>query len=60
METGPLVRITEGVKNKERNYASLLMDPFDRAQTEYYTTGQLALIDVRTGAVTKVGTPARC
>jgi dipeptidyl aminopeptidase/acylaminoacyl peptidase len=57
IETGPQVRMTPGKKIATRNYASLLMDPFDKAQMEYYVTGQLALVDVKSGAVTKVGAP---
>ena len=57
-ETGPLVRMTEGVKNKERNYASLLRDPYEQDLLEYYTTGQLALVDATSGDVRTIGTPA--
>ena len=58
IETGPLVRITDGDKDKTRVYASLLRDPFERELMEYYVTGQLATIDARTGAVKKIGAPA--
>jgi dipeptidyl aminopeptidase/acylaminoacyl peptidase len=58
IETGPLVRITEGVKNKERNYASLLRDPYEKELLEWYATGQLALVDAKSGAVRRVGAPA--
>lgn len=58
IETGPQVRMTMGKKISTRNYASLLMDPYDKAEMEYYVTGQLALIDVKTGVATKVGAPA--
>jgi len=58
IETGPQVRMTMGKKISTRNYASLLMDPYDKAQMEYYVTGQLALLDVKTGVATKVGAPA--
>jgi dipeptidyl aminopeptidase/acylaminoacyl peptidase len=58
VETGPLVRMTDGKKDKTRNYASLLRDPFEREQLEYFTTGQLALVDAKSGAITKVGAPA--
>ncbi len=57
--TGPLVRTwTDGKKAAERNYASLLEDPFEAELMEYYVTGQLALIDVKTKAVRKIGAPA--
>jgi dipeptidyl aminopeptidase/acylaminoacyl peptidase len=56
--TGPQVRVwTEGVKAAERNYWSLLQDPYEQELLEYYTTGQLASIDVKTKAVKKVGAP---
>jgi dipeptidyl aminopeptidase/acylaminoacyl peptidase len=57
--TGPLVRTwMDGVKDGERNYASLLNEPFDMELMEYYVTGQLAVIDVKTRAVRKIGAPA--
>ncbi len=59
IETGPLVRMTNpGEKDKNRNYASLLRDPYEKDLLEYYTTGQLAVIDGRSGAVKKIGQPA--
>ena len=58
IQTGPQVRMTMGKKISTRNYASLLMDSYDKAQMEYYVTGQLALLDVKTGLATKVGAPS--
>ena len=56
--TGPLVRLwTDGQKDAEVNYASLLQDPFDMALMKYFITGQVALIDVKTKAVKKIGAP---
>lgn len=56
--TGPLVRTwTDGIKAPERNYASLLSDPFDVDLLEYYVTGQLALVDVKTKVAKKIGVP---
>jgi dipeptidyl aminopeptidase/acylaminoacyl peptidase len=57
VETGPLVRLTDEKKEKTRIYASLLRDPFEKDQLEYFTTGQLALVDVKSGAVRKIGAP---
>jgi dipeptidyl aminopeptidase/acylaminoacyl peptidase len=55
----PLVRLwTDGVKTPERNHWSLLQDPIEMDQLEYYGTGQLALIDARTRRVTRIGAPA--
>ena len=57
--TGPIVRLAmDPVKDSERNYASLLNDPYDADLLEYYTTGQLALIDVKAHTAKKIGAPA--
>jgi dipeptidyl aminopeptidase/acylaminoacyl peptidase len=58
IEDGPQVRLTEGRKLPQRIYFSLLEDPHDQAILEYYTTGQLAQIDVKSKVVKKIGTPA--
>ncbi len=58
IETGPLVRMTDGHKDRTRTYASLLRDPYEREMMEYYVTGQLALVDVGSGAVRRIGAPA--
>jgi dipeptidyl aminopeptidase/acylaminoacyl peptidase len=56
---GPQVRLwMDGVKEPERNFASLLQDPYEMALLEYYVTGQLAVIDVKSRAVKKIGAPA--
>ena len=57
--TGPMVRLwMDSVESSQRNFASLLQEPFDQQLMEYFVTGQLALIDVRSRAVTPVGGPA--
>ncbi|HVZ76537.1 MAG TPA: hypothetical protein VG818_00980, partial [Gemmatimonadaceae bacterium] len=56
--TGPTVRMNDGEKRPNREFASLLDDPYDKAQMEYYVTGQLAVVDVKTRATRKVGAPA--
>ncbi|MCX5766446.1 MAG: prolyl oligopeptidase family serine peptidase [Gemmatimonadetes bacterium] len=57
--TGPLVRTwTDGNKDPERNFWSLLQDPYEQELLEYYTTGQLALLDVKTKTSRKIGAPA--
>lgn len=57
--TGPRVRLwVDSIKEPERNFASLLDNPYQKALMKYYVTGQLALIDVKTRAVTKIGAPA--
>ena len=59
LATGPKVRLTTpGAKNKTPTFADLLEWPSERDLLEYYTTGQLATIDVRSRAVRKIGTPA--
>ncbi|HET7631198.1 MAG TPA: prolyl oligopeptidase family serine peptidase, partial [Gemmatimonadaceae bacterium] len=57
--TGPTVRLwLDGVKEPERNFASLLDDPGDKALMKYYITGQLGVVNVKTHALAKVGAPA--
>ena len=56
---GPRVRLwLNGAKEPERNFASLLDEPYDMELMKYYVTGQLAVIDVKTHIVKKVGAPA--
>jgi dipeptidyl aminopeptidase/acylaminoacyl peptidase len=54
---GPVVRMTGGMKNHTPTYASLMQTPLEKAQLEYFATGQLARIDMK-GAVKSLGTPA--
>ena len=58
VEDGPQVRMTEGKTIPQRIHFSLLEDPHDQAILKYYTTGQLAQVDVKSKAVRKVGAPA--
>ncbi len=58
VETGPLVRTSDGRVLQNRNYASLLRDQYDKDLLDYYSLGQLAMIDVKTHAVKKIGAPA--
>src|SRR5690606_30949831 len=48
--TEPMVRVNEGNKLKTRTYADLLESNHDKALVEYYSIGQLALIDVKSRA----------
>ncbi|MGH7678689.1 MAG: S9 family peptidase [Gemmatimonadaceae bacterium] len=58
IEDGPQVRLSEGGRAlPQRVYPSLLMDPHDKDLLKYYTTVQLALIDVKSKAVRKIGQP---
>ena len=57
--TGPQVKLAEEKdKNRLRNYASLMATSHHQALLEWHTTGQVALVDVQTRAVTKIGQPA--
>src|SRR5215831_10997211 len=59
VETGPLVRTSEAGKVlQNRNYASLLRDQYEKDLLDYYTLGQLAVIDVKSKTVKKIGAPA--
>ncbi len=55
--TEPLVRLNEDKKLHTEFYPSLLDSPHDKALLEYYTTGQLAIIDTKTKLVKKIGAP---
>ncbi|HEY4132076.1 MAG TPA: hypothetical protein VGM50_15800, partial [Gemmatimonadaceae bacterium] len=57
--TGPLIRSSTADKPKvNRNYQSLLEDQTDYDLVDYYTNGQLAVIDVKSKAIKKIGGPA--
>jgi len=57
--TGPQVRVwMEGKPSPQRNFFSLLEEPFDRDLMEWYVTGQLAVVDVKSRTVRKIGSPA--
>ena len=57
IEDGPTVRLTESRAVPQPVHASLLLDQHDKALLKYYATGQLALIDVKSKAVKKIGAP---
>jgi len=57
VEDGPMVRMTNSKALPQPVHASLLQDPHDKAQLKYYSTGQLAMIDVKTKAIKKIGAP---
>lgn len=56
--TEPKVRVTRGGTNPSRTYRYLLESPYDMKLLEHLATGQLALIDIADGKVTKVGFPS--
>jgi dipeptidyl aminopeptidase/acylaminoacyl peptidase len=47
VEDGPEVRLTESRVVPQVIHPSLLEDPHDKAMLKYYTTGQLAIVDVK-------------
>ncbi|HVK12003.1 MAG TPA: hypothetical protein VM597_24735, partial [Gemmataceae bacterium] len=55
---GPKVRVARDGPNPSRTYRYLLESPADMRQLEHLITGQLAVIDVADGKVTRVGGPA--
>jgi len=56
--TGPEIRVAQDdARNRLRTYASLMTTPHEFDLLEWHSTGQLALIDVQSQAITKVGTP---
>lgn len=58
IEDGPQVRLTEGKAIPQRVHWSLLEDAHDQALLKYYTTGQLAQIEVKSKVIRKIGAPA--
>ncbi|HYW32825.1 MAG TPA: prolyl oligopeptidase family serine peptidase [Gemmatimonas sp.] len=54
---GPQVRLTGSRAVPQPVHFSLLEDPFDKARLKYYTTGQLALLDIGGKAVRRIGLP---
>ncbi|MBK7594464.1 MAG: PD40 domain-containing protein [Gemmatimonadetes bacterium] len=55
--TEPMIRVNEGAKLKTRTYADLLENSYDKTLVEYYSVGQLAVIDVKSRVATKIGAP---
>ena len=54
---GPQVRLTGGRALPQPVHFSLLEDAYDKTRLRYYTTGQLALIDVAGKGVRRIGGP---
>jgi dipeptidyl aminopeptidase/acylaminoacyl peptidase len=57
LASGPMVRVNEGNKLKTRTYPDLVMTPHEKELVAYHANGQLAMIDVKTRAVKKIGAP---
>ena len=56
--SGPQVKLTESRALPQVIHPSLLANPYDKAMLRYYTTGQLAIIDVKSKRAKKIGAPA--
>lgn len=54
----PKIRLSDAAKHSFRTYPSLLETPTDMALVDYFSTGQLALIDAKSGGITPVGAPS--
>jgi dipeptidyl aminopeptidase/acylaminoacyl peptidase len=54
---GPNVQETSGKSTKVATYQDLLKNAFDEVLFDYYATTQLAVVDIATGGVKKVGNP---
>ncbi|MGV3708782.1 MAG: S9 family peptidase [Gemmatimonas sp.] len=57
VDDGPQVRLTNSRAVPQPVHFSLIESPFQKEQLKYYTTGQLALIDVKSKPVKKIGSP---
>ncbi len=55
--TTPMVRVNENNVLKSRTHFDLLQTPHEKELVKFHATGQLALINVQSRAVTKVGAP---
>lgn len=55
--TGPEVKVGDAEKERLRTFPSLMTLPSEFELLEWHATGQIALINVQTGAVTKIGQP---
>jgi dipeptidyl aminopeptidase/acylaminoacyl peptidase len=55
---GPEIRLSLSAdRNRLRTYPSLMSTPYEQQLLEWHATGQVGLIDVATGALTRFGTP---
>jgi dipeptidyl aminopeptidase/acylaminoacyl peptidase len=55
---GPEIRVSmSDDKNRLRTYPSLMTTPYDFQLLEWHATGQVGMVDVATGALTRFGTP---
>ena len=54
----PKVQVTDKEKNRLRIYRTLLQNQTDQKRLEYFTTGQLEVVDVEKGSEKSIGKPA--
>src|SRR5512136_2119814 len=52
---GPEIQVSGGKEAKVATYQDLLKNAFDEVLFDYYATSQLAMVDVATGEIRKVG-----
>lgn len=55
---GPVVEESSGKIARTWTYQDLLKNPYDEQLFEYYATVQIALIDIQTGNVSRIGAPS--
>ena len=56
---GPELAISmDADRNRLRTYPSLMKTPYDQQLLEWHATGQIGIVDLATGAITKFGKPA--
>jgi len=56
---GPAIQETDGKAGEFSTYEArdTLSNKHDEEQFDYYATSQLALVDIATGAITRIGKP---
>jgi dipeptidyl aminopeptidase/acylaminoacyl peptidase len=55
---GPEVIVSmDADRNRLRTFASLMRTPYEHQLLEWHATGQIGIVDVATGAMTRFGTP---
>ncbi len=55
--TGPEMKLGDNDRNRLRTFPSLMSEPYQFGLLEWHATGQVALINIQTSAVKKVGPP---
>ena len=56
--SGPEILLgMDNERNRLRTYASLMRTPYEFDLLEWHATGQIGIVDIATGTMTKFGTP---